>query len=462
MLALLSYATRTTHTTRGNIQKAIKEAHSEEILQQRITRQECNTELVEIILAAIADLSDACDLSTSHEEKLEKINGMIEFMWDKGVKPGCKTLTRETGFSDFLAAGNNTETMKSARDIVNTKMPACEFTKQWKNKHNDETRIRNKNKQRELLEKQWGEYLTPSRDQKDPETSSTISMGYSTTGKSTYQKEQQITDYEPNVLEIATVSRLMITQYGADVPKEVPDNIPTFNRKPGELNQFLSIIESYSTMYRICKTDLVMLQSRGKVHEIIHHALQEDTDVEWAVIKRKLTSNYASTRSGIEASVKISKLTMNSKETVGKYLARAKTLVKSKLKDATSWHRDIDEADAYHVCNGLIRTGLKSRMLRRVSQFKTYKDLFNNIEEEGERSYFMEDDFAGKEDTSTTATEVDKINAWNETTTDDPVEAEILVEVNEVYHKYSRYPTHHGYWTPGPRPQNFRAPFRGD
>ena len=73
----------------------------------------------------------------------------------------------------------------------------------------------------------------------------------------------------------------------------------------------------------------------------------------------------------------------------------------------------------------------------------------------------MEDDFAGKEDTPTTATEVDEINAWNETITDDPVEAEILAEVNEVYHKYGRYPTHCGYWTPGPRSQNPRAPFRG-
>ena len=152
---------------------------------------------------------------------------------------------------------------------------------------------------------------------------------------------------------------------------------------------------------------------------------------------------------------------MNSEETVGEYLARAKTLVKSKLKDTTSWHQDIDEADAYHVCNGLIRTGLKSRMLRRLSQFKTYKELFNNIEHEWERSYFMEDDFSGKEDTPTTAIEVDEINAWNEATTDDPVEAEILAEVNEVYHKYGRYPTHRRYWTPGPRPQNSRAPFRG-
>ena len=100
---------------------------------------------------------------------------------------------------------------------------------------------------------------------------------------------------------------------------------------------------------------------------------------------------------------------MNSEETVGEYLARAKTLVKSKLKDATAWHHNIDEADAYHVFNGIIKTGLKSRMLR-LSQFKSYKDLFNNIEEEWDWSYFMEYDFACKEDTPNTATEVKEIN----------------------------------------------------
>ena len=234
-----------------------------------------------------------------------------------------------------------------------------------------------------------------------------------------------------------------------------------FDSKQGELNQFLSTIESYSTMYRIRKTGLVLLHARGKVHEIISHAIEEDTDIEWSVIKRKLTSNYGSTRSGIEASVKISKLSMNSEETVGEYLARAKTLVKSKIKDATSWHQDIDEADTYHVCSRLLKTELKSRMLRTVSKFKTYKDLFNNIEDEWERSYFMEDDFPGKEGTPSTAAEVDEIYALDEATTDDPMEAEMLAEVNEVYHKYGRYPTQRGYWTSGRRPQNFRAPFRG-
>ena len=88
-------------------------------------------------------------------------------------------------------------------------------------------------------------------------------------------------------------------------------------------------------------------------------------------------------------------------------------------------------------------------MLRRLSQFKSYKDLFNNIEEEWDWSYFMEDDFTSKEDTPN-----------NETTMEDPVEAEMLAEVNKVYHKYSRYPSHHRYWNTGPRSQNPRAPFR--
>ena len=50
-------------------------------------------------------------------------------------------------------------------------------------------------------------------------------------------------------------------------------------------------------MYRIHKTDLVLLRSRGKVHEIISHTVAEDVDVEWSVIERKLTSNYGSMRS---------------------------------------------------------------------------------------------------------------------------------------------------------------------
>ena len=81
-------------------------------------------------------------------------------------------------------------------------------------------------------------------------------------------------------------------------------------------------------------------------------------------------------------------------------------------------------------------------MLRRVSKFKTYKEFFNDIEDEWERSYFMEDDFAGKEDTQSAAVEVDEIYAWKETATDNPTETEMLAEVNRVYHRYGMDPNH--------------------
>ena len=120
---------------------------------QKIAKQECYTKLVEIILAAITDLSDACDLSKEHGTHVKKINGMIKFMHEKGVKPGCKTLMRETTYSDFITTGHDAETMNSARDIANSKMKGDEFIKQWRNKHEDKIRAKNKSKQRELWEK---------------------------------------------------------------------------------------------------------------------------------------------------------------------------------------------------------------------------------------------------------------------------------------------------------------------
>ena len=113
MSALLSYAIRITHTVRSNVQKAIKNAPLEEALQKKIAEQECYTELVEIILGVITDLSDICDLNKDHETYVEKINGMIDFMHERGIKPGCKTLTRETKYSDFTYTENDTETMTS-------------------------------------------------------------------------------------------------------------------------------------------------------------------------------------------------------------------------------------------------------------------------------------------------------------------------------------------------------------
>ena len=76
-----------------------------------------------------------------------------------------------------------------------------------------------------------------------------------------------------------------------------------------------------------------MLRSRGKAHEIISHAVAEDPDVEWSKISKKLISNYGTIKGNIEANIKITKLQMNEDETIEEYLARARTLIKTKLKN---------------------------------------------------------------------------------------------------------------------------------
>ena len=57
--------------------------------------------------------------------------------------------------------------------------------------------------------------------------------------------------------------------------------------------------------------------------------------------------------------------------------------------------------------------------------------------------------------------EVDKVYTWNKAGPEDHTEAELLAEVNKVYHRYGRDPSQRGYWAPGTRPQGIIAPFRG-
>ena len=62
VLVLLSYAIHNAHLTRSVVKTAIKEVPTEETLHQRITEQECYTELVQTIPTAITDVSEAENL----------------------------------------------------------------------------------------------------------------------------------------------------------------------------------------------------------------------------------------------------------------------------------------------------------------------------------------------------------------------------------------------------------------
>ena len=125
-------------------------------MQKKIAEQECYTELVEVMLNMITALSDTCELNKGHETCVERINGIIDFMCESGMKPGCKTLTRETKNTDFIYTKGDTETMNSGRDIVNSKTKGDKLVKQWRLKHDREVRAKNKAKQREIWKKMVG------------------------------------------------------------------------------------------------------------------------------------------------------------------------------------------------------------------------------------------------------------------------------------------------------------------
>ena len=103
-----------------------------------------------------------------------------------------------------------------------------------------------------------GQFLHPPTTNKlpeDPETSSVILYGSNATETET------------------TIQRPLLIRHGADTTKDILDNIPVLDSRQGELSQFLSTFESYSTMYRVHKVNLVMLCFRGKAHNIISHAV---------------------------------------------------------------------------------------------------------------------------------------------------------------------------------------------
>ena len=65
VLALLLYAI--------HVKTAIKDAHTEEALHQRIAEQECYTKLVQTITTAITDISEAENRSVGYENKIDEI-----------------------------------------------------------------------------------------------------------------------------------------------------------------------------------------------------------------------------------------------------------------------------------------------------------------------------------------------------------------------------------------------------
>ena len=85
VVALLAYATQRAQVARNNLQSAIKEEPTEEILHAKIAEHACYIDLVEIILDRITDISteDAMEWKEQHDTVIrnrnkEKVREMLE------------------------------------------------------------------------------------------------------------------------------------------------------------------------------------------------------------------------------------------------------------------------------------------------------------------------------------------------------------------------------------------------
>ena len=182
----------------------------------------------------------------------------------------------------------------------------------------------------------------------------------------------------------------------SDLTKEILDNIPTFDSKPSELNQFINTIETVANIYNIPEIQMVLLHTRGKSHEIITHGIEDDPAVGWEGIKRKLTSNYSATKSRMDVGIQLKNMAMKENETLGEYLARARTLFKAKLKLDMQWDEEYDPSDMWYVVNGLTLTHLKNCINKKLNTYKSYKQCFDHIEEEWEKTHYLDGEYTNQ------------------------------------------------------------------
>ena len=329
--------------------------------------------------------------------------------------------------------------MEAAKQALAEDQTNEQLKNEWENHTEARHRTQDKNRLMEQMSARYAHLLAeekpPKESGRDIETCSEASFVSSATASTHLTSERS---HKPSFRP-------------SDLTKEILDNIPMFDGKPSDLNQFINTIETVANIYNIPEIQMVLLRTRGKPHKIITHIIEDDPAAGWEGIKRKLTSNYGATKSRMDAGIQLKNMSMKEGETLGEYLARARTLFKAKQKVGTEWDEEYDPSDMWYVVNGLTLTNLKNRISKKLNTYKSYKQCFDHIEEEWKKTHYLDGEY-----TNQTSSEVNEIQEWQETPTDGPQEQAFQAEVNEVFQRYGRHynnfqPRHQG--SNGYRPQ---------
>ena len=239
------------------------------------------------------------------DHKINTINTRIEFMNNSNISPRCKQLNTSATADQLLAANDDVHIIDLACQTLHENVPDKHLQKEWEKHMEAQCKSQDKTKLMEQMAIRYAHLLSehkpPKEDNRDPETSSEASFVSSISTLINAESERSHKHiYNPS-----------------DLTKEIIDNVPVFDGKMSELNQFINTIESVTSLYSIPEIQIVLLCTRGKPHKIITHIIDDDPKAVWEGVKRKLTSNYGATKSRIDAGIQLKNINRNKNETVG-------------------------------------------------------------------------------------------------------------------------------------------------
>ena len=278
---LLAFAMQTAMSAARALKNTTKEAHTKEVLKNKLLYYRLYVDMTQKITKLINCVTNR-EPNVKVDDEVNKINNFIEFMNNKKVFPRYKPIDSEPNAEQFLTANSDEGTMTLACHVLSNNTPDDQITAEWRRHTEAHRKAKDKDRMFNQMNVRYANLLTsfktPWHNYGDPETKLEASFALSTTSldikKSCRATTKQSRTFEGNNRQ----------------------HYRFLKERQVKLNQYINTIESFANLYGIPKLEIVTLRTRGKPNEIIAHTIEDDSEADWPIIKRKLISNYGAAK----------------------------------------------------------------------------------------------------------------------------------------------------------------------
>ena len=254
---LLAFATQNANSALKAAKNTRKEVSTKETLWPKILNYRLYIGLIDLLLELLDCIAD-WEAIIKADDEVREINNVIEFMNMSIVVPMCKQLNNTIPAEQFIATHKDEHIMNLALQAIDESVPEEYFKTEWTKNTEARKQEQDKTKMFEQLQSRYAHLLTdykmPKETPNDHKTSPEVS-------------------FISSVSNTESKKPFRLKQTPSELTKEIINNVPIFDSKTNELNQFISTIESVTNLYQIPEVQIVSLRTRGKLHEIITHIL---------------------------------------------------------------------------------------------------------------------------------------------------------------------------------------------